>query len=381
MRAQIRAEVKDAYKSEIVDEIKAAGYTKKFGRLTVHLAQEFGFCYGVDRAVELAYETCQKFPDRRIFLTTEIIHNPTVNQNLLDRGVGFLSGKQQSATISDITKNDVVLVPAFGTTVTELRKLHNTGCTLVDTICGSVIIVWKRVEKYAREGFTSIIHGKYYHEETQATSSQVLQFENGHYLIVVNKDEAQYVCDYIEKGGDRKEFLEKFKLALSPGFDPDKHLEKVGLANQTTMLASESLFIAGMFKDVLAKKFGVAQIDTHYCSFDTICSATQERQDAIVAMTEKKPNLILVIGGYNSSNTGHLLKMAAQLAPSYHIDCADCVGADGILRHKPFGKKDEVACSDWLPEGEFSLGITSGASTPNSVMGDVLERMIELTSS
>lgn len=379
LRDEVKEEIKGVYSSTLIEEIKEAGYTKKYGRLTVNLAKEFGFCYGVDRAVELAYETLRYCPDKRIFLTTEIIHNPAVNKNLAGMGVKFLSGPYKSASHADITKNDIVIVPAFGATIDELKVLHQTGCTLVDTICGSVINVWKRVEKYAEEGFTSVIHGKYYHEETQATSSQVLQFPGGHYLIVLNKTEAQYVCDYIEKGGAREEFLEKFRLNISPGFDPDKHLTKVGVANQTTMLSSESLHIADMLKKSLCKKFGEKNIDEHFRSFDTICSATQERQDAILAMKDKDLNIMIVIGGYNSSNTGHLHKIATQYAPSYHIDSVECLIDADRIKHKPFGQKEEIITQNWLPQGEIKLGITAGASTPNNIMGEVLERLIDMT--
>lgn len=377
-RAKVREEVKDIYQSDLINQIKKEGFTKKFGRITVHLAKEFGFCYGVDRAVELAYETRQNFPEKTVYLTTEIIHNPTVNQDLVDMGIKFLSGPFKSAEIDDVSQEDVVLVPAFGTTIQELQVLHNKGCELVDTICGSVIVVWKRVEKYAKEGVTAIIHGKYYHEETQATSSQVLQYPEGRYLIVLNKDEAQYVCDYIEKGGDRDEFLKKFEMAMSPGFDPDIHLKRVGLANQTTMLASESLEIAGMFKDLMARLYGVDKLNYHYHAFDTICSATQERQDAIEEMKSQNPDLILVVGGYNSSNTAHLLKKAESYTKAYHICKSECLVDENTIKHQLFKQKEEICSKDWLPEGEFSVGITSGASTPNNVMGEVLQRLMKI---
>lgn len=378
MRSEIRATVKDAYHSNIIEDIKTSGYVKTFGRFTIHLAKEFGFCYGVDRAVELAYETCKKFPDKRIFLTTEIIHNPTVNGDLQSMGIRFLNGSHQNATFDDITAEDVVLVPAFGTTIQELQKFHNLGCTLVDTICGSVIVVWKRVEKYAKLGFTSIIHGKYYHEESQATSSQVLQYPDGHYLIVLNKEEAQYVCDYITKGGNKEAFLEKFKWAISPGFDPDKHLDKVGLANQTTMLSSESMEIGEMFKNILIQKFGQENIQDHHMAFDTICSATQERQDAMIDLQQEKLDLMIVIGGYNSSNTAQLNRIALKSWPSFHIKTPDCIIDAQSIRHKPLGKKEEIKTQKWLPDGPISIGITAGASTPNSVMGEVLDRIVNL---
>lgn len=376
-RAEIREVVKDVYASDIIQQIRNSRFTRQFGRFTVHLAKEYGFCYGVDRAVELAYETCEQFPDKRIFLTTEIIHNPTVNKDLLKKGVYFLHGNYQNAEFADVTADDIVIVPAFGTTVSEIKDLYNVGCTLVDTICGSVINVWKRVEKYAQEGFTSLIHGKYYHEETQATSSRVLEFPEGQYLIVFNEADAQYVIDYITKGGDREDFMKRFAQSVSPGFDPDKHLEKIGCANQTTMLSSDSLKIARMMEKALEEKYGKEAIDDHFRSFDTICSATQERQDAIIELKEKKPDVLLIVGGFNSSNTTHLNEIGNTFSKSYHIDSVDCLLDDGSIRHRPLGQKETIVSQDWLPKGEISIGITAGASTPNKVMGDVLEKILE----
>lgn len=377
LRAETREEVKSEYKSSLIEDIKAAGYSKTFGRITVHLAREFGFCYGVDRAVELAYETRRYFPDKKIYLTTEIIHNPTVNQNLLNMGVKFLSGSYKNAELSQVTKDDVVIVPAFGTTITELKTLHDIGCTLVDTICGSVVNVWKRVERYASEGYTSVIHGKYHHEETRATSSRVSIFPDSHYLVVLSDDEAGYVCDYIVNGGDKTEFLQKFASAASVGFDPDKHLSKIGVANQTTMLSSESLHIADMLKKALSHRYGEKGLTERYLAFDTICSATQERQDAITSMKDKKPDVILVVGGYNSSNTTHLQEIAMKYTASYHINGRDCLVSATTLRHQPFGAKSEIVTENWLPAGAISVGISAGASTPNSVMGGVLEKLIQ----
>lgn len=376
-RAEIREVVNETYHSELIRDIKRHGFSKTFGRITVHLAKEFGFCYGVDRAVELAYETCETFPNKKIYLTTEIIHNPTVNKDLMQKGVMFLSGPYQNAKIDDVTKDDIVIIPAFGTTVTEIRDLYAKGCHLVDTICGSVITVWKRVEKYAEEGFTSLIHGKAYHEETMATSSRVLEIPGGQYLVVLNEAEAKEVCDYIVNGGDREKFLEKFKDATSPGFDPDLHLKKMGCANQTTMLSSESLHIANLVKKSFEKRFGADKIDEHFRSFDTICSATQERQDAILDLKNQKLDLFLVVGGFNSSNTTHLNEIALSSTKSYHIDNVDCLIDENTIQHKPLGQKQTVESKDWLPKGEISLGITAGASTPNKVMGEVLERVLK----
>jgi len=376
LKAEIQGDLDNHYHSQVIDEIRDAGFTKKFGDLTVHLAQEFGFCYGVDRAVLLAYETLKKYPQKRIFLTTEIIHNPVVNKNLQKMGIRFLSGPYQDASLDEVTPEDVVIVPAFGTTVSLLSQLVDKKCELVDTICASVIVVWKRVEKYAREGFTVLVHGKYYHEETQATTSRMAAFPGGKFLIVFNEEEAKEVCDYIRDGGNKQDFLTKFARSMSPDFDPDRDLQKIGLANQTTMLSSESLKIAQMVKQALIDRHGQAQLDGHFRSFDTICNATQDRQDAILAFKDKNPDLILVIGGYNSSNTNHLGEMAASIAPTYHINSADCVVSAKTIRHKPIGSKLEIETEDWLKTGPISLGITAGASTPNQVMGHTIERIL-----
>lgn len=378
-RRQVRAEIQNVYHSNIIEDFKAAGYSKKFGRLSLHLARDFGFCYGVDRAVELAYETCRYNPGKKIFLTTEIIHNPTVNQNLHEMGIHFLSGRYKNAEYADVSKDDLVIVPAFGSSVRELRRLREIGCHLVDSTCGSVVNVWKRVERYAREGYTSVIHGKYYHEETEASCSRAAVFE-AHYIVVLDDKEAGLVCDYMLRGGDKQAFLEKFKNAVSRGFDPDLHLERIGVANQTTMLSSESLHIAEMFKKALQQKLGLAELgDNNFLSFDTICSATQERQDAIIALKEKKPDLVLIVGGYNSSNTTHLHEIALGYAPSYHINSADCILDGQEIRNKPFHSKTEEITRNWLPEGDVVIGITGGASTPNSVTGEVLEKVIEFS--
>lgn len=376
LKEAIKGELHTHYHSDIIQEIKSAGFSKTYGDLTIHLAREFGFCYGVDRAVELAYETRKKFPDKTIYLTTEIIHNPRVNSNLKEMGIRFLSGPYQDAALDEVTFNDVVIVPAFGTTVELLSQLVDKKCELVDTICASVIVVWKRIEKYAADGFAVLVHGKYYHEETQATTSRVSAFPNGKYLVVLNDSEAEYVCNYIVHGGNKDQFLKKFERAASPDFNPERDLEKIGLANQTTMLSSESLKISGMIRKALCERYGEENIPDHFRSFDTICNATQERQDAIIGLEEKKPDMIIVIGGYNSSNTNHLCEMAEKIAPTYHIDRANCVISSTIIRHKPFGTKEEIETQGWFKKGKGSIGITAGASTPNQVMGETLQRIL-----
>src|SRR5687768_3348659 len=243
LRAEVAGELAADYTGRIVDVLRSGGYTLSAGGVTVRLAREFGFCYGVERAVEYAYQARRKFPERRIVLVGEIIHNPHVNERLREMGVEFLVPDAGKFDFSAIGAEDVVIIPAFGVTIDDFTRLRELGCVLVDTTCGSVLNVWKRVESYARDDFTAVIHGKHYHEETRATASQVRRYPNGHYIVVRNLDEAQAVCDYIEGRGNREAFLARFAAAVSEGFDPDQHLRRVGVANQTTMLAKESLAI------------------------------------------------------------------------------------------------------------------------------------------
>ncbi len=369
--------------SALLDEIRASGHTATFGDLTFRLAAAFGFCYGVDRAVDYAYQARHKFPDRRIHLVGEIIHNPHVNQRLRDRGISFLYPDARGTfDFTGLGPEDVVILPAFGVTLQDFERLKAAGSVLVDTTCGSVLNVWKRVESYARDGFTALIHGKSFHEETRATASQVHTDEGGKYIVVRNMDEARLVCDYIERlpgalsrGDFRAHFLDK----ASPGFDPEPDLVRVGVANQTTMLASESLAIADEVGRSLARRYGADAIDSHFRSFDTICSATQERQDAVLELMREPPDLMIVIGGYNSSNTNHLAHLCREYTSTYHIADATCIDSGaGTIRHKPELAADapEVLASDWLPAGPLRIGITAGASTPNNKIGQTIERIL-----
>ncbi|MEW6208498.1 MAG: 4-hydroxy-3-methylbut-2-enyl diphosphate reductase [Acidobacteriota bacterium] len=376
LKNEIREVLSLDYHSDIVERIKNQGHTLRVGRLTFRLAEEFGFCYGVDFALNLAYETRKKFPDRRIFLTNEIIHNPRVNMRLREMGIEFIDCSVQNPRLfEEVIADDIVMIPAFGAEVEVYRRLQEKKCMIVDTTCGSVIAVWKRVERYAREGFTAIIHGKHAHEETRATSSQTGKYEGGKYLIVLDRREADYVCRYITDGGDRDEFLQKFSDACSPAFDPDRDLCRVGLANQTTMLSSESLEIAEMFRAAIEKRHGAQSLEERFRHFDTICTATQDRQDAVNKLVREDIDLMIVIGGYNSSNTTHLLEISILHKPAYHISDAGCILSAAAIRHKPLGKGEEAVTENWLPEGEVSIGITAGASTPDRLVGEVIDRI------
>lgn len=380
LKAQIRDLLQDDYHSQVVDALRENGFRLRLGDVEFRLAREFGFCYGVDRAVDLAYETRRHFPAKTIYITNEIIHNPYVNKRLVELGVRFLDG-DDGYTLDDVTSDDVVILPAFGVTTAQLHALKAKGCVLVDTTCGSVMNVWRRVKQYARDGLTSVIHGKYAHEETKATASQALEL-GGHYLVVRDKAEAELVCDTITGGPkalDREAFVARFARASSPGFDPTTHLERLGVANQTTMLSTESLEIAEMLGKAIAARWGEAERPTRCRSFDTICSATQDRQDAVLEMGKAGDlDLIIVIGGYNSSNTTHLAAMSGRFAPAYHIDGPDELVSLERIHHQPYGSKERVTAEGWLPGGPVTIGITAGASTPNRTVGEVVTRILEL---
>ena len=376
LKTEIEGQLAADYHSTVVEALRANQYRLTVGPLTFRLAREFGFCYGVDRAVDYAYETRIKFPDRRLYLVGEIIHNPHVNQKLRDMGVRFLARSEEGEfDFSGIVADDVVILPAFGVTIGDFGRLREIGCVLVDTTCGSVLNVWKRVESYARDGFTAIIHGKHYHEETKATASQVMKFPQGRYLVVLDMDEARLVCDFIERGGDAGALRERFTQATSPGFDFERDLLRVGIANQTTMLSGESLAIAEEVRRSMVRRYGDAAGE-HFRSFDTICSATQERQDAVVALLEEPLDVMVVVGGYNSSNTCHLAALVhSRGIPVFHIEDADAVDtATGAVRHQPIGTKHEASTDGWLGDARI-IGITAGASTPNNKIGETVARI------
>jgi 4-hydroxy-3-methylbut-2-enyl diphosphate reductase len=370
---EVSGTMDDAYKSGLIQTIRSNNFSLTQGKVTIRLAQAFGFCWGVERAVAMAYETRKHFPQERIWITNEIIHNPSVNQHLRDMSVEFIDVINGEKDFSGIQNGDVVILPAFGASVQEMQLLNDRGCQIVDTTCPWVSKVWNTVEKHKKVDYTSIIHGKYKHEETIATSS----FANK-YLVVLNLEEAQYVCDYILHGGDRDEFLAKFTHAYSEGFDPEQDLVRVGVANQTTMLKSETEEIGKLFERTLIQKYGPVNLNDHFLSFNTICDATQERQDAMFELVTEPLDLMVVIGGFNSSNTTHLQEISIDRGlKSYHIDSADRIGPGNRVEHKPLNA-DLVTESPWLPPGHLTIGITSGASTPDKVVEDIIEKLFAI---
>jgi 4-hydroxy-3-methylbut-2-enyl diphosphate reductase len=392
LKSEIQSELDSDYTGHLVDLLKEREYTLTAGDVTIRLAKEFGFCYGVERAVEYAYQARKKFPDRTIYLAGEIIHNPHVNSKLQAMGIEFLmpgdargrdaaggaaAGAGGQIDFSGVKAEDVVILPAFGVTISDFEILRGIGCVMVDTTCGSVLNVWKRVESYARDGFTSLIHGKYYHEETRATASQAQKYPGGHYFIVRNLDEAQVVCDFIEGRLSAAALMERFAHAASPNFDPARDLRRIGVANQTTMLARESLAVGELVGKAIARAHGDDYAKVNFRTFDTICSATQERQDAVVELLREPLDVMVVIGGYNSSNTMSLAALCSETVRTFHVEDADDIDPDsGTIRHRPLGAKQETETSEWLPHDRpVRIGVTAGASTPNNKIGEAVGRI------
>ena len=369
---EVAGTMNSEYQSDLIQEIRDRNYRLEKGDVTICLAESFGFCWGVERAIAMAYEAREHFPTEKIWITNEIIHNPTVNKRLQEMNVGFIEVVGEEKDFSVVNSGDVVILPAFGASVQEMQLLNDKGCKIVDTTCPWVSKVWNSVEKHKKKDYTSIIHGKYAHEETVATSSFA-----DRYLVVLNMEQAEYVTDYILNGGDKEEFLAKFKNAYSEGFDPDRDLEKVGIANQTTMLKSETEQIGKLLEQTMLKKFGPTELNEHFMSFNTICDATQERQDAMFDLVEEDLSLMIVIGGFNSSNTTHLQEIAVEHnIPSYHIDSVDRILSRDRLEHKPLDRDIAIA-ENWLPDGKITVGVTSGASTPDKVVADVIEKIFD----
>jgi 4-hydroxy-3-methylbut-2-en-1-yl diphosphate reductase len=385
IRGEIQHLLDRDYRSEIVENLRANGNVFEAGDLTIRIADEFGFCYGVDRAVDYAFQTREKFPEKDIYITGDMIHNASMNDRLREMGIQFLSegfDGRPDRSFDRLGADDVVILPAFGAPIDWVNKLKDRGCIVVDTTCGSVLSVWKRVTRYAQRGFTSIIHGKYYHEETQATASQTMKDGgNGKYLVVRNLEETAHVTDFIRGRIGAGELREKLSHGMSPGFDPEEDLKSVGVANQTTMLMSETMAVGEEIRKAMAERYGQENLAEHFELFDTICSATQDRQDALFRLLDNPLDVVVIVGGYNSSNTNNLAIIASERVPrSYHIASGDCIEGDAI-RHKPPGTpldpREEVRQENWLPDGPVRVGLTAGASTPNSQIGLAVGHILE----
>jgi len=376
--SHVQAQVESHYRSEFVEKIRGSGGLLQAGSTTIRLAKQFGFCYGVERAIDLAYSARKVFSDRRIFLLGEIIHNPDVNAQMSDLGIRRLEARPTADEIAQLEASDVVIVPAFGAEVKTVQLIRDRGCQVVDTTCGDVMSVWKRVRQNAAEQVTSIIHGKAAHEETRATASRALGPDGtGHYLIVLDLEQTRRVCDYLENGGDTTAFLSEFEGAASPGFNPAIHLERIGVANQTTMLRNETETIQALLREAIARRDDGSTANFRY--FDTICGATQDRQDALFQLLDQPLDLLIVIGGYNSSNTTHLVEIGEKKHPTWFVRNAGCLVSSREIRHYDLHKKAEIRSTDWLPlHRPLTVGVTAGASCPNNLIEEIIQRVLEL---
>jgi 4-hydroxy-3-methylbut-2-enyl diphosphate reductase len=376
--ARVQEQVESHYRSLVVERLRENGGILTVRDTTLRLAKQFGFCYGVERAIDLAYAARKVFQGRRLFIFGEIIHNPLVNEQIAAMGIKNLTGVNKEAEIEDLTADDIVIIPAFGTDLKTLAFIHDRGCQIVDTTCGDVMSVWKRVRQNASENVTSIIHGKAEHEETKATASRALGSGGGRYLVVLTLADTDYVCDYIRHGGNKQEFLDRFKHAHSPDFDPDQHLRAVGVANQTTMLRGETEEVQRRIRAAIVDRDGPVEGTKSFRFFDTICGATQERQDALSGLLKEKMDLLLVVGGYNSSNTSHLAEMGEAQLPTYFVRGADKLESATRITHYNLHQKSEIVTEDWLPGGPIIVGITAGASCPNNLIEETILRVYEL---
>jgi len=375
---RVQAEVARHYQSSIVEKLKERDGHLSIGNTTIRLARQFGFCYGVERAIDLAYASRRVFPENRIFLIGEIIHNPEVNRQLEEMHIVSLPWREMNGQYDELGEEDIVIVPAFGAPIAFMDKVESRGCRIVDTTCGDVMKVWKRVRAFAKEGVTSIIHGKADHEETRATASRAAGEDGkGHYLIVLTLDDVDYLCEYLEKGGDREAFRSRFRGAMSEGFDPNLHLARVGVANQTTMLKSETEEIQRRVRESVMRRDGT---DAGFRVFDTICGATQERQDALFDLLREKLDVLVVVGGYNSSNTTHLVEIGEKELPTFFIRSAECLVALGEILHYDIHRKEEVSAysAAFASSGPLLVGITAGASCPNNLIEDTILKIFEL---
>lgn len=381
LKADVRGKLlEDFHASGVIRHLRSNGFVMERGGITLRMARELGFCYGVERTVQYAYETLERFPDRPIYITDEVIHNPQVNERLQELGMRFLKGRYACGkSMDELAPSDVVLITAFGSTVEEMARLKARGSVLVDTTCGSVLNVWKNVERYAREGVTAVVHGKIAHEETMATVSQVRKYADGRYIVVRDLAETDVVADYIRRGGDRGAFLARFGKATSAGFDPDRDLGRLGLANQTTMLSSESMEVQRRLRQAVADRYGEGELGRRFIAFDTICSATQDRQDTAIEMLRDHPlDLAIVVGGYNSSNTGHLAELCAEKVPTYHVENESSLVSRDEIVHWDHAAGGVERSRGWLKDGPLRVGVTSGASTPDNITGRVIERLYAL---
>ena len=371
--------VRQSYRCELVEELRAAG-SKVVGEVTLLLPKSLGFCWGVDRALSMVQEARVEYAGRPMWLISSIIHNPRVNADLREQGIGFLRGEySQDGDWENLGENDVVIVPAFSATVEDINHLCERGVAIVDTTCPWVIKPHKRTLKYVKEGFTTVIHGTVGHEETDATCSLILS-EGGHFVVVYSIQEAECLAAFIEGEANVDELVGALRSgSFSAGFDFKEHTQCLGVINQTTMLATESRAIGERLRVALINRDREAALENNFRDFDTLCRATQDNQDAAARVAEQNPDLYLVVGGYDSSNTKNLARVGHRLGvPAFHIEGPHCLGEQIEYRHRSSG--EILRRGDWMPSVRpLTVAFSAGASTPDTLLGEVIERLLELS--
>ncbi|MDG5768183.1 4-hydroxy-3-methylbut-2-enyl diphosphate reductase [Balneolales bacterium ANBcel1] len=381
--------IPDLYQSQIIKTVKNARQIldprKKdrtpsvldLGPVRYLIPRHFGFCYGVENAIDIAYRTVENHPGKNIFLLSEMIHNPTVNKDLEARGVRFLfeTDGSERIPIATLTPDDIVIVPAFGTTVEIQKKLEAQGVDpyQYDTTCPFVIKVWNRGKQLGKKGHALVIHGKHKHEETRATFSHSSQ--QAACVVVLNPEEARILADIMVEKRPRDDFQKYFGMKCTDGFDPLTDLKRFGVINQTTMLASETREVMEILKQAVIEKHGEADVEMHFAdTSDTLCYATNENQSATYALMEERADLALVVGGYNSSNTMHLVELLEERFPTYHIRDASEIKSQWEIHHFNQWKKKVEKTRSWMPktDGPMTIALTSGASCPDALVDEVL---------
>ena len=378
------------YRSSIISRIKKFRNLKDprkkdlkpieldFGTVRFFVPRHFGFCYGVENAIEISYKTIENNPNKRIFLLSEMIHNPGVNDDLSNRGVKFLMDTSGNILIDwdELTKEDIVIIPAFGTTLEIQKKLDAIGINpyQYNTTCPFVEKVWNRSSQLGKEDFTIIIHGKHYHEETRATFSH--SKIHGPSLIVRNLEETKFLIEAILGEKSKEDFYSYFDGKYSEGFEPEKDLQKIGVVNQTTMLATETQEIAEQLKTVMIKKYGTQNLSLHFAETgDTLCYATYDNQEATYGLLESPADFAIVVGGYNSSNTSHIVELCGEKLPTYLISSAEKIISKNLIKHFDIHSKSELLTKNFIPvKDKISILLTSGASCPDSVVDQVLNK-------
>jgi 4-hydroxy-3-methylbut-2-en-1-yl diphosphate reductase len=390
LKQVVRPRIEQAFASLLVDHIRVHDGTLDLGHLSIRLPISFGLCHGVERAIQLAFETRQRFPEARLFLTDEIVHNPAVNGRLRALGYRYLGGRYADGTsVQELCPDDVVLLPAFGVETPLLDALQTRGVQMVDAVCGEVMLVWKRVREYAREGYTTVIHGAPRHQETRATVSRTQHDDPflrhvietpAAWIVVRDLEDAQQLADHVLGRTDAATVAARFDGCTSPGFRAERDLERIGIANQTTMLARETLAVQGVLRRAYVQRYGEAEATARVHLADTVCSATQDRQDALSELLAQPLDLLLVVGGYNSANTGHLLELAQSHGlPAFHVEGAECLASRDCIRHWSKALQQEVQSCDWWPQRPRpTIGVAAGASTPDTRIGELVVRAAQL---